>query len=467
MRTILASAALALLGVGPLPAPPPARPPRITVLPSVLISADDPARQHVESWLAMNPRDPLNLIAASMVLGEHEFVAAYASRDGGKSWVRAAHGSAAGKDFDGGDPAVAFDAGGNAYLSTAAPAFGVWKSTDGGRTWGEPAMVPGAGYDRTFVACDRSSRGSFRGRLYAVGKMPITVFGHRGTDVIAFSSSRDDGASFAFPRLLMPAPDKELLHIVSDLLVTPDGRVILALETFDPPPPGAQLLAGRINLVTSDDGGQIFSDPRQMAVIHQYGHARESQSVKGLGGAQLALDASPGARRGTLYAVWLDAADGNYQVMTAASPDGGTTWSRPVRVNDNEGASNQSNPAIAVDGVGVVGVSWNDRRADPTDLCYQPYFAASADGGASFSPNVEVSQELTCPAGSHAEGTPLDSDYRYLNGGDTQGIVGLPQGGFHLAWINGGAGQMQLWSTIVAVARQVPQPPRLPQPGRH
>jgi hypothetical protein len=436
------------------------------VLPSVLISADDPARQHVESWLAMNPRDPLNLIAASMVLGEHEFVAAYASRDGGKSWVRASHGAAAGKDFDGGDPAVAFDASGNAYLSTAAPAFGVWKSTDGGRTWGEPAMVPGAGYDRTFVACDRSSRGSFRGRLYAVGKMPITVFGHHGTDVIAFSSSRDGGASFAFPRLLLPAPDKELLHIVSDLLVTPDGRVILALETFEPPPPGAQLLAGRINIVTSDDGGQTFSEPRRMAVIHQYGHAREAQSVKGLGGAQLALDTSPGARRGTLYAVWLDAGDGSYQVMTAASPDGGATWSQPVRVNDNEGASNQSNPAIAVDGEGVVGVSWNDRRADPTDLCYQPYFAASVDGGVSFSPNVEVSQDLTCPAGSHAEGTPLDSDYRYLNGGDTQGIVGLPQGGFHLAWINAGAAQMQLWSTIVAVATQTPQSPHSPQPGR-
>jgi hypothetical protein len=465
MRTVLACSALALLGLGPLPAPPPAWPPQITVLPGVLISADDPGNQHVESWLAMNPRDPLNLIAASMVLGEHDWVAAYASWDGGKTWVRATHGAAGGKYFDGQDPAVAFDADGNAYLSTASDAFGVWKSTDGGRTWGEPAAVPGAGYDRTFVACDRSSRGSVRGRLYAVGKMPITVFGHHGADVIAFSSSRDGGASFAFPRLLLPAPDKELLNIVSDLLVTPDGRVILALETFDPPPPGAPLLTGRISIVTSEDGGRTFSEPRQVAVLRHYGHARESQSVKGLGGAQLALDTSPGRpRRGKLYAVWLDAGDGSYQVMTAASQDGGGTWSKPVRVNDNEGASNQSNPAIAVDGEGVVGVSWNDRRADPTDLCYQPYFAASGDGGASFSLNVEVSQKLTCPAGSHAEGTPLDSDYRYLNGGDTQGIVGLPQGGFHLAWINAGAAQMQLWSTIVAVSRQAPQPP---PPGRH
>lgn len=462
MRSILASCALALLGVGPLPAPPPARPPQITVLPSVLISADDPTRQHVESWLAMNPRDPLNLVAASIVLGEHDWVAAYTSRDGGKTWVRATHGAAAGKYFDGLDPAVAFDADGNAYLSTASDAFGVWKSTEGGRTWGEPVVVPGAAYDRTFVACDRSSHGSFHGRLYAVGKMPMTVFGHHGADVIAFSSSRDGGASFAFPRLLLPAPEKELLQMVSDLQVTPEGKVILALELFDAQALDAPLLTGRISIITSADGGRTFSEPRQVAVMHQYGHAREPQSVKGLGVAQLALDTSPGPRHGTLYAAWLDAGDGSNQVMAASSPDGGATWSQPVRVNDNEGASNQSNPAIAVDGEGVVGVSWNDRRADPTDLCYQPYFAASADGGASFSPNVEVSQELTCPAGSHAEGTPLDSHYRYLNGGDTQGIVGLPQGGFHLAWINGGAGQMQLWSSIVAVtgAIRLPQSPK-------
>src|ERR1700674_905323 len=453
MRTILAWSALALLGLGPAPAPPPARPPRFTALPGIQISADDPAAQHVESWLAMNPRDPLNLVAASMILGEHDWVAAYASKDGGRSWVRATHGAGASKYFDGQDPAVAFDADGVAYLSTLAPAFGVWKSTDGGRTWGEPAMVPGS-YDRTFIACDRSARADLRGRLYVVGKMPIKVFGRPGRDVIAFSSSRDRGASFAFPRLFLPAPDRDLLNIVSDLLVTPAGKVILALEIFDAQPLDAPLLSGRYSIITSEDGGRTFSEPRQVAVMHHYGHAREAQSVKGLGGAHLAFDASPGPRHGTLYMVWLDAGDGHEQVMAAASPDGGGSWSKPVRVNDNESASNQSNPAIAVDGEGVVGVAWNDRRADPTDPCYQPYFAASTNGGASFSPNLEVGQELTCPAGSPAEGTPLDSTYRYLNGGDTQGLLGLPQGGFHLAWINGGAGPMQLWSTIIAAARQ-------------
>src|ERR1700687_5127181 len=283
MRTILVCSAMALLGLGPAQDSPPTRPQRFVVLPGIQISADDPAAQHVESWLAMNPRDPLNLIAASMVLGEHDWVAAYASKDGGRSWVRATHGAGASRYFDGQDPAVAFDADGVAYLSTLAPAFGVWKSTDGGRTWGEPTMLPGS-YDRTFVACDRSPRADLRGRLYAVGKMPITVFGRPARDVIAFSSSRDHGASFAFPRLFLPAPDKELLQIVSDMLVTPAGRLILARELFDAQPLDAPLLSGRYSIITSDDGGRTFSEPRQVAVMHHYGRAREAQAVKGQGG---------------------------------------------------------------------------------------------------------------------------------------------------------------------------------------
>ena len=40
---------------------------------------------------------------------------------------------------------------------------------------------------------------------------------------------------------------------------------------------------------------------------------------------------------------------------------------------------------------------------------------------------------------------------RFKNGGDTQGLVGLPNGGFHVAWINGASGKMQLWFTSVSV----------------
>ena len=282
--------------------------------------------------------------------------------------------------------------------------------------------------------------------------------------MIAVATSRDGGASFGFPKLFLPAPEKALLNVVSDLLVAPDGRLILALQTFSPELDlRTPLLTASYSTIVSDDGGQRFSEPRPVADFRTFGHAREGKSLIGLGGGRLAMDTSQGPTRGRLYFAWLDVVDGYYQVMAAASADGGKSWSPPLRVNDNQNAIDQSNPAIAVNDEGVVGISWNDRRGDPSDRCYQLFFAASADGGASFSPNLKVDDRFTCPIGRppspKAAGglkadpsvEPVNSEYRFKNGGDTQGIVGLPNGGFHLAWINGGSGEMQLWSTVVVV----------------
>src|SRR5206468_11404156 len=133
----------------------------------------------------------------------------------------------------------------------------------------------------------------------------------------------------------------------------------------------------------------------RVADFRTYGHAAEGKSLMGLGGGRLAVDSSGDSRRGWLYLTWLDALDGYHQVMAAASADGGRTWSRPVQVTDSKTKSDQSNPAIAVNDAGVVGISWNDRRGDPTDRCYQLFFAASADGGASFSVNRKVNEQFT------------------------------------------------------------------------
>ncbi len=473
---------LPLLGLGARAARTPDHVPGITVGPSVQVSTDDPDIRHVESWLAINPHDPRNLIAASMVFGDRGGVAAYASQDGGKSWVRATHGPHSDRVFEGMDPAVAFDPEGKAFLLTLSDEVAVWSSTDGGRTWGERVIVSGSG-DRPFIGCDSSGRDTLRRRIYVSGKRSITVFGHRAVDwhpdldMIAVATSRDGGASFGFPKLFLPAPEKELLNVVSDLLVAPDGRLILALQTFGP---GLDLSAlplnGSYSTIVSDDGGQRFSEPRPVAAFRTFGHGWEGKSLLGLGGGRLAMDSSQGPTRDRLYFAWLDVVDGYYQVMAAASADGGKSWSRPLRVNDNQEAVDQTNPAIAVNGEGVVGISWNDRRGDPTDRCYQLFFAASADGGATFSANLRVDDRFTCPIGKPPSPNadevpkpdpsidPVNSEYRFKNGGDTQGIVGAHDG-FHLAWINGASGEMQLWSTVVVVDKDhLPRVPVIPRP---
>src|ERR1700680_3767910 len=64
--------------------------PAIVLGSSAHVSADNPTAPHVESLLALNPTNPSELIATSVVLGRGGGGAAvYVSRDTGRSWRRA------------------------------------------------------------------------------------------------------------------------------------------------------------------------------------------------------------------------------------------------------------------------------------------------------------------------------------------------------------------------------------------
>ncbi len=141
--------------------------------------------------------------------------------------------------------------------------------------------------------------------------------------------------------------------------------------------------------------------------------------LKGIGGGHLAVDTSNSSHKGRLYFAWQDVAEERFQIVLASSSDGGKTWSKPLQVNDNKSASNQSNVGIAVNAQGTVGIVWNDRRDDPSDNCFRPYFTASFDGGKSFLTNQKVSEDAGCTV--TPDGKPAPE--RYPNGGETFGMV--------------------------------------------
>src|SRR5262249_15860532 len=149
--------------------------------------------------------------------------------------------------------------------------------------------------------------------------------------------------------------------------------------------------------------------------------------------------------RGRLYVSYLTAFNGRLQVMVVASADSGRTWAAPVRVNDDTGASNHSNPQIAVNDRGVVAVTCNDRRADPDDLCFRAAVSASVDGGATFLPSVPMDTTSTCPLGPNPR-RPLDLGGftgRYVQGGETQGLAALPGGRFLAVYVAGYSMQLR------------------------
>jgi hypothetical protein len=80
--------------------------------------------------------------------------------------------------------------------------------------------------------------------------------------------------------------------------------------------------------------------------------------------ANLAWDISGGSHNGRLYAVYVDApstSSNDTNIFVRFSDNNGTTWSAPVRVNDDATSNSQIQPAIAVDQTtGDVAVTWYD-----------------------------------------------------------------------------------------------------------
>jgi hypothetical protein len=386
---------------------------------------------YVESQLAMSSQDPTQLLATAINLrtgGSDLFV----SSDAGRRWKQTSASSGSFPDID---PIVTFGPGSTALFGTLHNGFSIWRSATNGRSWfRQPATVPGGNWDRPWIVALPGTRPG----LLAAGKLPIRVVGRTPRDVIGVSISDDTGRTWRSPRLILPDPSREFLHVVSDLRVGPAGDVFLLYQVFVEPsltvePDTGRLtrivrerLEGELKLLRSTDGGRSFGSPTLVGPLRTFGHGAPARATNGLGGGVLAIDHTTGSSRGYMYATWTNEVDGYLQIMVTASRDGGRSWTIPVVANDGGKQTDHSNPAVAVDGRGVVAVIWNDRRSAPGGRCFQTRVALSTDRGGTFGPSVPLSAEHACP-----------DHERFTNGGDSQGLVGRPEGGFLAAWIGG------------------------------
>lgn len=116
---------------------------------------------------------------------------------------------------------------------------------------------------------------------------------------------------------------------------------------------------------------------------------------------------------GSLVVVWNDQLFGNPDVLSIRSTDGGTTWSAPVRVNDDAGSNAQWFPWIAIDESGIVHVTWYDRRQNGSDI--DVYYAHSTDGGVTYEANIRVTAQSFPPV------LPWDTSLDFI--GDYNGIA--------------------------------------------
>jgi hypothetical protein len=453
--------------------------PSIRLVRSSQISTANSQWPHFESWLALDPRDAAHMIAASMVgrptgkLGSNVYV----TFDSGRHWAPSRIAPRDSALFIGGDPIVHITREGTALFGVGSrvdgkPAMVVSRSTDGGRSWGNPQSLHYR--DRPYMAFDTTGS-RLDGTIYIGGQFGPFLLSH----------SADDGRSFSYPKLLTrdlggADPTLPIRGLLSDMLVTPDGVLVMpfigALDLRDSIPTAApdSIVTLKFRVLLSDDGGRSFLAVRDGPLMHTRRGFRGSQATSA---PRTALDQSRGAYRGRLYLVWTDwdAERKTYVVRLARSSDLGKSWTTSV-VNDNTNGRDPGNPALAVNRDGIVGVVWNDRRDDAKNQCWRLYGTISTNGGESFLPNVKLSDAPTCTnepgnwvldAWSQYDNWTTPSEprpgfgvtasvpVRFPNGGDTQGLAADADGTFHAAWINGATGTLQLWYTAFAVDPQV------------
>jgi hypothetical protein len=343
--------------------------------PAVTVNQDTAGAPQNETSIAVDPNNP-NRVVASMndyvtrtwscfiagtpcsALGD-AYSGTYFSNDGGSTWCCVSSDPShlgtlipgverlTGGIYDaGGDPAVAFDSHGHVFYAglgfnrtTPPNTVTVSKGTfnNSGLTWSAPTFInattaPSTLNDKEWIAVDSHPGSAFQDRVY-VSWTRFVFNAHTGAYVqspIAFAYSKDGGATFSAPQLIV---SNVLYDQGSNATVGPDGTVYVFWD-------GATRHAtlDSIWMVKSADGGVTWSKPVAVSpVVDIIPIANTAFRTNSFPAAAVAPD-------GTLYVTWSslmsDATNAlcpartnsgcHAAVLFSKSTDGGATWSKPV-----------------------------------------------------------------------------------------------------------------------------------------
>jgi hypothetical protein len=410
--SVLAAAALAGLAAGPVAAAPSAVPQNF-----------DSSAMHgneAEDAIAINPANPSNIVTMATLPDVPSGLFEGVSFDGGMTWTRQVIGTGGALGEICCDQQLAWDRFGNLWMTYLVNTNGnvlVALSTDGGLSFTKVAeVVP------TTPTGSKAPSGATPKRLRSPSNNP-TILGDQPS--ISAGPSSVWISYTSFPSLVVQAFGASVTGLgqfgafsatenvptsagrgdFGDTAVGPDGQVMV---TYQDQTNGV----GGTDIYTAVDANGLkpggFSDPRLLARSRVGGFdpipAQPDRTIDAE--ANLAWDHSGGSHNGRVYAVWTQESpnsSNNTDIMLQYSDDDGTTWTAPVRVNDDQTTNSQFMPSIAVDqSTGDVAISWYDCRSDlgtggagdtdgiPNDDT-QIWATYSTDGGVTFAPNFQVS----------------------------------------------------------------------------
>lgn len=358
---------------------------------NISVSNNSPAPQN-EPSIKISHKDPNRVVAAWRDFRinynpAYRRVGYSYSTNGGASWAPSA---LLDSTFLGGgllrnsDASVAVDTAGNFYITTIAldnsnnnTTLAIYKSTNGGVTFPTGQILSqGASEDKEMITTDLTPGSPYLNTLY-ISWSRLAL----GNDINVIKST-NGGASWSSP---VAVSTGATYGQGSDPAVGANGELyVVWTDAFSY---STQYFA------KSTNSGASFTSP---LVVASGPSANIPWSQSGpTTFPSIACDISGGSRNGYIYVTWCDGRNGDADAFLSKSTDRGSSWSSPVRVN-NDGIGNgkvQAWPWIAVNNTGLVSIVFYDTRNTPNNNTIECWVARSSDGGSTFTNEVLSTQQ--------------------------------------------------------------------------
>ncbi|HLJ34725.1 MAG TPA: sialidase family protein [Ktedonobacteraceae bacterium] len=401
---------------------------------------------HASPSVAVNPRNPRNLLGAAVLLQPNpaypgrsntdtiDHIGTFFSMDGGMNWRDNGPLPLPAGFIESSDESLAFNTQGTGFIvavlhsSLAQNAISrvvLWHTSDGGASFSTPVTVAqGSGDSNPSLAIDASS-----GVLNIAWAEQTTIL---------FIRSTNNGQSFSTPHTIS-GPTASLLPAIT---VGPKGIIHVVYADVS----NRAGFALPLDVVTSSDGGQHFSIPRAIpGIVASYF----------VGAQPLHLDSffavATDPRAGTLYVAYTTdrvitdssgnntTVEDNTDVLLSTSNDGGKTWNKPVRINDDPLSDSDSHfqPQLAVAPNGTLYASY--MTLYNANSFIDVFLTQSGDQGAIF----ESSKKITSDTWNPSNG---------VNGwvGDHQGLAIGPTKVYPM-WNDTRASHLEIYMAAVAL----------------
>lgn len=400
-----------------------------------------------ETDIRVNYLNPQKIIGASNNISSTGRQAMFFSSDGGATWGNTLLPLNTGDSFQS-DPTVDWTSDGTAWSTTIGInsagtilQMRAYKSTNGGSTWTfDNTFSTGSNNDKQMIWVDHSSTSPFKDNIYAIWHNGAPAFVNRRTGPTG---------SWQSP-VQVSGAETTGTAIGDDIKTNANGDVFGFF-----PDTGSR----RLNVVKSTNGGASFGAPVRIGT--SFGSFEIA--VPADASREVLIYISGGAYRtstkNNVYAVWNDLSGDSgctsgsgpgtsatstckSRIWFTRSTDGGSTWSAPVKINNQSGLNDQIFPWMVVDETnGKIAVSYYDTVGDSTRKSTNYYYQSSTDDGATWSTPFKVTTVST-----NETTTGADSGNQY---GDYTGMSGI-NGTFHPIWTDRRSGASEeAWSATI------------------